>query len=93
MCRVAGNKDPAPAIFIGEAEPEFPEADIIEINIDGCADSLFKKGVEVKIVTRRTCRNRRMEEPVTVQINPAEELPVPVQVRIDGVENCLVAID
>ena len=93
MRRVTCDEYPALAISVGKAEPQVPEAYIFEINVNLGTDRLFKEGVEVEIVACRAIWHRRMEKPVAVQIYPAKELPVPFQVRIDGVENRLVAID
>ena len=93
MRRVTSDEYPALAIIVGEAEPQFPETYIFEININLGADRFFKKGVEVEIVACRASWHRRMEKPVAFQIYPTKELPVPFHIRIDGVENRLVAID
>ena len=43
MGRITGDEHPAFAVVISQTEPQFPEADIIKIHIDRCADSLFQK--------------------------------------------------
>ena len=93
MGRVTGDEHPAFAIVVSQAEPQFPEADIIEIHIDRRADGLFQKSLEIEIIAGCPCRHRRVEKPVAVEVDTAKELPVAIHVRIDGIEDCLVAID
>ena len=93
MGRITGNEYTTFAIVVGKAEPQFPEADIVELYINGCTNGCFEKCLKVEIVLGGSWCHRRMEEPVAVEINPAKELPVTVHVWVDGIEDRLVAIN
>ena len=93
MRSITCNEYTAFAIVICQAEAQFPETDIIKRDIDRRPDRLFKEGGEIEIVARRSCRNRRVEEPVTIKIDPAKELPIAFQLWIYGIEDGLFAID
>ena len=48
MGRVTGDEHPAFAIVVSKAEPQFPEADIVELDIDWSTDSLSSSCCERK---------------------------------------------
>ena len=93
MRGITRDEHTARAIAVCQAEAQFPETDIFKGDIDRRADSLFEEGAEIEIIPRRSRRNRRMEEPVAIQIDAAKELPIALQLWIDRIEDGLFAID
>ena len=62
-------------------------------NEDNQIKSGTNKCSKIKIFARRSLGNRRMKEPVAIKINPAKELPIALEVWVNGIEDGFFAID
>ena len=90
--RVTGDEDSALAVGVRHRKTQVPEADMLEFDIEFRPDSSMEQLPKIEVVLRRTARHRRMEKPARAQINPAEELPIPVQVGMKHVIERLARI-
>src|SRR5437868_6364923 len=86
---VAGDEDPAGAIRVGNREAQVPESDMVELDVEQSAYSLLHIRAEIEVVLRRARRHRRMEEPRGAQVDPAEELPVTLEL---GLQHAVVRL-
>ena len=79
---VAGDEHAADLVLLGDRDAQVPEADVVELGLERKAGRLLQQPVEIEIVPRGVLRHRRMEEEALADVDPAEELPVAVQVRV-----------
>ena len=64
--RIAGQKDAAPPVGLGNGNPQVPETDIFEFKVEFGPDGPPDQACEIEILTVGVGRDRRVEEKRTV---------------------------
>ena len=80
--RIAGDEHAAGAILVGGGDAQVPKADMLDLDGELRTGSAVQQGSEVVIVLRRAGRHRGVEEPRAAEVDPAEELPIPAEIRM-----------
>src|SRR5687767_1834271 len=70
-------------VLAGSQDAEVPEADVVERGLKAEAGRLVQQAKEIEVVLPRVFRYRRMEEEALFSVDPSEELPVPLQLRLE----------
>ena len=86
MRGIASNEDAAFVIRVGGRDPQLPEPDMVEFDVEVCTDRGVQMGAEIEIVFGGVGRNGRVEEPGCPEIDAAEELPISLQIGMQDVE-------
>src|SRR6185295_13779111 len=86
MRGIAGNEYPPAAIAVGNRDPQFPEADMVELDVEFSTCRRMQIAAEIEIVFRRTGRHRCVEKPSGAEIDAAEELPIALEIWMQDTE-------
>ena len=81
---VAGDEHAPDLVFLRDRDAQVPEPDVIELGLERKPGRLVQQGLEIEIVPRGVLRHRRVEEEALADVDPAEELPVAVEIRVHG---------
>ncbi len=92
MRRVARHEEPARPVAVGERDARLPEAEVLDLHREGRAHHPLEMGLEVEAFGRRSGRHRRVEEEARALVDAAEELPPPLVVGVQDVEERLARI-
>jgi hypothetical protein len=75
---IAGDEHAA----VGNGHAQVPEPDMVEFAGEREAGDLLNQAMEIEIVLGGVGRNRGVEKPPLSHVDPAEELPIALQVRM-----------
>jgi hypothetical protein len=82
---IAGDEDAPDLIVFGHRDAQVPEPDMLELAGEREAGGVPDQGMEVVVVGPGVSRHRGVEEPTLADIDPAEELPVAFQRRVQRI--------
>src|ERR1700722_8738857 len=92
VCRVAGNEDPALAVFIGERKPQVPESNVLEFHIELRSGGVIQETTKIKAVPVDVGRHRSMKEPIVFKVYSPKESPIAVELRMQDIVEGLARI-
>src|SRR5258708_39176196 len=87
---IAGDEDAPAAIAIGGGKAQIPKTDMLEFDIELGACRGMDGAGKIEIVPGGSRRHRGMKEPGGAEIDPAEELPVALQIGVQHAVERLV---
>jgi hypothetical protein len=79
---IAGDEHAARLVPVGNGHAQVPEPDMVEFAGEREAGDLLNQAMEIEIVLGGVGRNRGVEKPPLSHVDPAEELPIALQVRM-----------
>src|SRR5690348_16679044 len=82
MTGVTGDKHAPNAVLCGDLDPQIPEAYMVELRAKLESGCCMQETEKVVILALSIARNRRMKKEPFANIHPTEELPVPLQFRL-----------
>src|SRR5581483_8929935 len=70
------------AVLAGDHDAQVPEPDVVEVRVEVKAGRVVEQAKEVEVVGCRVARHGRVKEKAFADVDPTEELPVAVELRL-----------
>src|SRR5579871_2461954 len=83
---VAGDEHSTLAVSIGDRDPQFPETNMLELDVE--LGTCRRKQVvsKIEIILRRIGRHGSVEKPGRAEVDATEKLPVTLQIGMQHIE-------